>query len=116
MPVTLATVRNFALALPDVAERPCHATPAFYVGGKLIARLREDGETLAVACPRNERDAMLEKFPDVFSVTPHFQNYDYILLSLLAVNENTLREMLENAWCLRAGKKRLAARARRQPR
>ena len=109
MPVTFAIVRRIARALPDVHEQLCHGTPAFYVGKKLFVRLREDGENIAVAFPRSQRDELIEQTPDVFSVTPHFENYDYVLLHLLSVNETTLSRMIESAWRLRAGKKRIAA-------
>lgn len=109
MPTTLVIVRRIALALPDVHEQLCHGTPAFYVGKKLFVRLREDGENLAIAFPRAQRDELIEQAPDVFSVTPHFENYDYVLLNLLSVNETMLVRMIESAWRLRAGKKRLAA-------
>jgi len=45
-PITIDTVRQLALALPEVTEGICFGTPAFYVRKKLLARLREDGDTL----------------------------------------------------------------------
>ena len=51
MSATIETVRALALALPGVEEKPCQGTPAFYVRGKLILRLREDDKTLVVAYP-----------------------------------------------------------------
>lgn len=108
MGVEFRLVRTIALSLPEVTEALCHGTPAFYVRKKLFVRLREDAETLAVAFPKTEREALIERHPDVFSVTPHFENYDYVLLTLGAVGEKLLRESVELAWRLRAPKKTVA--------
>ena len=108
MGVEFRAVRAIALSLPEVTEALCHGTPAFYVRKKLFVRMREDGETLAVAFPKAEREELIERHPDVFSVTPHFQNYDYVLLALDAVGETLLRESIERAWKLRAPKKTVA--------
>jgi hypothetical protein len=43
-----ARFRRFSLSLPGVAEGICFGTPALYVRKKLLARLREDGETVAI--------------------------------------------------------------------
>jgi len=108
MAVSFAVVRQIALALPGVEERPCHATPAFYVRKKILGRLQEDGETLSLAFPKAERAALLERWPDVLSVTPHFQNYDYVLVNLHAANEALVRERLEGAWRMKAAKQAVA--------
>lgn len=108
MAVSFASVSRLALALPGVEERLCHATPAFYVRKKIFGRLQEDGETLSLAYPKAKRDELIERFPDVFSVTPHFQNYDYVLVSLHAANETVMRERLESAWRMKATKQAVA--------
>lgn len=107
--VSFTAVRRLALALPGVEERLCHATPAFYVRKKIFARLQEDGETLSLAHPKAQRDTLIECAPDVFSVTPHFQNYDYVLVNLHAAGETQLREHLAGAWRLKATKQAVAA-------
>ena len=56
MPATLATVRRLFKALPGVEEGPCYGTPGFRVKGKFVARMKEDGQTLAIKCGDDERD------------------------------------------------------------
>lgn len=109
MPADITTARKIALSLPGVTENLCHGTPAFYVGRKLMARLREDGGTLAIAYPRDGREELIERNPDVFSVTDHYRNYDYVLLDLPAANQRLLGEMIEGAWRQKATKKQVAA-------
>jgi hypothetical protein len=97
-----------ARALPGVEERLCHGTPAFYVRNKIFARLQEDGEHIAVAFPKGEREALIDAFADVFSVTDHFTNYDYVLLNLASANVGIARTRLEGAWRLKATKRAIA--------
>ena len=58
--VTWSTVRALALALPGVEESTSYRTPAMKVRGKLIARLKEDGETIVVPMTIDERDVRIE--------------------------------------------------------
>lgn len=65
-PITIDTIRQLALALPEVTEGVCFGTPAFYVGKKLLARLREDGETLAIKADYAEREFWMLAKPETF--------------------------------------------------
>jgi len=98
MPATLAIVRRNALALPEVTERLCHGTPAFYVRKKIFLRLWEDGETLVCKVPLEKRDQLMEDAPDVFFLTDHYLDYPYVLINLLNVKEPVLKIMITNAW------------------
>ncbi len=108
MAVSLTQLRAIARALPGVEERLCHGTPGFYVRNKLMARLQEDEEHLSLAFPKTERDALIERHPDVFSYTEHFEKYDYVLLNLAAANPTLARQRLEGAWRLKASKRAVA--------
>ena len=68
-----------------------------------------DGETLVVRLPMEERAALIEGNPDVFSVTDHYRNYAAVLVNLLAVNRETLGRMIEGAWRLQASRTQVAA-------
>lgn len=109
MAASIETVRRLALALPGIEEGICYGTPAFYVRRKMVVRLRDDLETLVVAFPKGEREVLVDRRPDVFSVTDHYRPYDNVLVSLLAVDEKLLGEMIAGAWRFRAGKRELAA-------
>ena len=109
MPVTIETVRTTAFALPGVVEGEYHGTPAFYVRRKMMLRLRGDAETLVVAFPKEERAELIARQPDVFSLTDHYLDYDWVLLSLLAADEACLHQMIEGAWRIKAAKKHVLA-------
>lgn len=46
--ITLETIREVALALPEVEERSSYGTPGFFVRKKLFARWHQDGDKLVV--------------------------------------------------------------------
>ena len=97
-----ADVREQGLALPGVEEEPSYGTPALKVAGKLLVRLKEDGETLALWVSYEERLALVHEQPDVFFVTPHYQNYPMVLVRLASVDLDELRELVVEAWLDRA--------------
>jgi hypothetical protein len=110
-PVTLEKLRQLALALPDVTEDLCHGTPAFYVRRKLMARIREDGETLAIKTDYAEREFRIMTNPAVFFVTDHYVGYPMMLARLPVVELEELRVLLEQAWHLVAPKRLLRENA-----
>jgi hypothetical protein len=111
--------------LPDVEEGACYGTPALRVRGRFLARLREDGETLAIRCDPDERPFLVEKHAELF-VTPHYQDYpigsdaegvmpleaaspSLTLIALPAADPELVRELVEDAWAERAPKRLVAA-------
>ncbi len=101
-------VRRLALALPDIEERTSYRTPAWKVRGKLFARLREDGETLAIFVDFMEREALIAENPRAFEVTDHYRDYPMVLVHLGPVDPEELRELLIESWRRRAPKWLLA--------
>jgi len=103
---------RMALALPGVCEGTSYGTPAFKVGGKLLARVREDGESLAVMVTFEDREVLLEADPEAFFLTDHYRNYPIVLVRLSKVRAGPLRAVLGHAWRARAPKRvQAAARA-----
>lgn len=104
--VTFERARELALALPGVVESKSYGTPSLKVGKNMIARLKEDGETLVMRMDIISRDLLLRAKPQVFYITDHYRDYPYILVRLAKIGERELTGLLEDA-C------RLAAPARR---
>jgi hypothetical protein len=75
MAITFEEVRRIALSLQNVEEGTSYGTPAFKVGGKLIARLKEDGESLVVGTTFEEREEMMAADPETYYITDHYLNY-----------------------------------------
>jgi hypothetical protein len=101
--VTWPTVRDLPLALPGTEESTSYRTPAMKVPGKLIARLKEDGETVVVPMPVEERTVRIEAEPELFFVTEHYVPWPYVLVRLAKVTQTELRELLHDAWRMMGG-------------
>lgn len=57
--ITFDTVRQIALALPEVEDSTSYGTPALKVRRKLIIRLKEDGEKIVVKVDFDEREELI---------------------------------------------------------
>ena len=113
--ITFDTVREIARGFPGAEEGPSYGTPAIKVNKKLVARLREDGETLVVICGFDERDLRMQAQPDVFFTLPHYHGYPTVLVHLRKVARTDLREVMEVAWRRAAPKRLLAEYHARRP-
>ena len=82
MALTYALVRDAALRLPSVSEGTSYGTPCLRVGKTLIARLREDGQTLVLKIDLMERDILTETDPATFFTTDHYRGYPLVLVNL----------------------------------
>jgi len=111
---TEKTVRSLALALPETSEKPCYGTPAFYVKGKLFARLLPDGKSLAVRVDPGEREGLLVAAPGVFFLTPHYEAWPMVLVRLPRIARADLEERLVEAWRFIAPPRLLARNDRSQ--
>ncbi len=107
--VTFDQVRALALALPGVEEGTSYGTPAFRVRKKLLARLREDGETLVIKTDWDSRDNLMETDPDTFFTTAHYRDHPSVLVCLPRVHAEALAELLEAEWRRCASKRAVAA-------
>jgi hypothetical protein len=106
MPVTERDVRAAALALPATTEKPSYGTPGFRVKDKLFARIREEGDVLAIWCSGlEEKEAMIAAEPRKFFTTPHYDGHPMVLVRFGAIGRKELRELLTESWRLRAPKK-----------
>ena len=114
--VTFADVSRLGTALPGVVESTSYGTPALKVDGKLLVRLKEDGETLVLRMDFVNRDLLLRAEPDLFFLTDHYLNYPSILLRLTRVTKPRLAELLEDAWRLVAPRRTREAPSKPSPR
>jgi hypothetical protein len=93
--VTYETVRRMGLTLPNAEEGTSYGTPALKVKGKLFVRLKEDGDSIVIKMPFDQREAMMNEDPEKYYITDHYREYPYMLVRLSNVTEGTLRELLQ---------------------
>lgn len=122
---TLDQVRELALALPGVQERvDGHRGGATWrtkagsfvwergPSGADLAALEKlgrswpDGAVIGVRTDGlDEKEALLATFPDAFFTIPHFDGFPAVLVRLDRIGEDHLREVITDAWLLRAPKR-----------
>jgi len=95
--MTFNDVRKMALRLEGVEESTSYGTAAFKIRGKLIARLKEDGESLVVGTTFEEREEMMAADPETYYITDHYLNYPWVLVRLSRVHPDALRDLLKGA-------------------
>lgn len=96
-------VRQLALELPEVTERPCYGTPAFYVAGKIFARVHDMPGVLVLWRESvEERQALVDSEPEKFFTTDHYRGHASVLVRLTQVGAGELAELLDEAWRVRA--------------
>ena len=103
-------VRAIAARLPGCEESTSYGTPSLKVRNKFMCRLRTDPDALVVRCVDvGDADALKLGQPDVFFSTPHYDGYPMVLVRLPKISERELREVLTDAWRIRAPKAVLKA-------
>ena len=91
------------------SDRSTEASVVLRVAGKLFAwswpeRAHPKGprvprlDVLAVLCPIEAKETILEAEPDKFFTTAHYNGYPTVLLRLGAVDEAELGAILVSAW------------------
>jgi hypothetical protein len=108
--LTVADVRELALALPATEERPSYGTPGFRVSDKLFARVLDD-DSIVVKVDFELREVLLDSKPRIFQVTPHYQDWPMVIVRLAPVGRPLLKSLLEEAWRQCASPRVLAAKA-----
>ena len=113
--IMLADIRSYAMALPDVVEKPHFRLPGFRVADRLLAHL-EKGETHAIVCVgQAEARAAAAEQPDIFEEVwrEHGRIFVGLRVDLAKIPEKRMQELIENAWRNRAPKRLVAAYDRR---
>lgn len=115
--VEIARLRALALGLPDAHDESGSDRLNFSVGGKGFAwtytarsapkkpRLPQI-DVLAVRCPIERKQMLIEVAPDIFFDDDHYRGYPAVLVRLARVDEAELAALLESARRLQAPKRR----------
>lgn len=92
-------VRRIALSLPDTTEKIAWSMPTFRVAGKMFATLPEEETSIAVRCPKEERDELVLAEPGKFWIADHEAQFAWVRARLAALeDEEELRDILADSW------------------
>lgn len=103
--MTWAEVAALGRHFPGVEEAISYGTPALRSNTKFLTRLRDEYDSLVLACPFDERELLLEAAPEVFHLTPHYQGDPWILSRMAAISPVEL----ERRWRATARKRDVLA-------
>jgi hypothetical protein len=103
--MTFNDVRRIGLAMPHVTEGTSYGTAALKVKKKFFVRLKEDGDSLVIGMPFEQREALMAEDPGTYYITDHYLKYEYVLVRLSKVSEEALRDLLKGAYRRTLGKK-----------
>jgi len=94
---------TIATALPGTEVATWYGTPGLKVAGKGFARLRTEAEGgLVLMCSLEEKERLLESGEPAYFTTPHYDGYGSIIVDLSKVDRAALRELIVQAWRIKA--------------
>ena len=103
--MTFDDVRKFALLWAEVEDGTSYGTPALKVRKKLLARLKEDGDSLVMPdVPQDERAMLVESQPKIFYFTDHYRDYPIVLIRLSKAKRGIVEPLLRRHWRTLASK------------
>lgn len=105
VPVTIDDVCAFASTLPRTNEGLVRGQVKFRIGRIVYLALSRDGSTMGFAFPRDWRNALVEAEPEKFSLPSQSDmRYHWVHVSLAAIDEDEMRDLVEDAWAFTAPK------------
>jgi hypothetical protein len=97
--MTFDDVRTLALAWPEVEDGTSYGTSALKVRKKLLARIKEDDDTLVMlGVPESERAMLCESEPKVFYFTDHYRDYPTVPIRLSKARRGHVEPLLRRRW------------------
>ena len=97
----LADVRAIAMSLPRTSEHLIRDHVKFRVGRLVYASVSPDEEQIGFGFPKEERAALVASRPETFMMPlPSDERYRWVRARLAMLDEDELRELLIDAWCM----------------
>ena len=97
--VTIDEVRAVASALPRSSEGLVRGQVKFRIGRIVYLALSRDGSTMGFAFPKELRNALVDGDPEKFSLPSQGDmRYHWVHVKLGAIDEEEMRELVEDAW------------------
>lgn len=103
--MTFDDIRKMALSWAEVEDGTSYGTPALKVRKKMLARLREDNDSLVMpGVPLDEREMLVESQPKIFYFTDHYRDYPMVLVRLSKAKRSHVEPLLRRHWRTLASK------------
>ncbi len=106
---TVEDVRRIATSLPRTTEHLIGDNTKFRVGRLVYASVSADEERMGFGFPKEERAALVANEPDKFMMPlRNDERYNWVRARLPVLDQDELRELLTDAWCMVVSKKTAA--------
>jgi hypothetical protein len=103
-------VRRIAMSLPRTSEHLIGDHTKFRVGRLVYASVSADEERIGFGFPKEERAALVACEPGKFMMPLRSdERYNWVRARLPVLDEDELRELLTDAWCMVVSKKTAAS-------
>jgi hypothetical protein len=103
-----ATVRSFALGLPEAEERETWDTATFRVRNKIFAMFSEHERHVWIKSTTDEQVALTQMEPQTYFVPPYVGSKGWIGVVLATADRGEVEDLLTEAWRLTAPKRLVA--------
>jgi hypothetical protein len=106
---TVEDVRRIAMSLPRTTEHLIGDHTKFRVGRLVYASVSPDSERLGFGFPKEERAPLVASEPGKFMMPLRSdERYNWVRARLPVLDQDELRELLIDAWCMVVPKKTAA--------
>ncbi len=108
--VTAADVRQVALSLPRTQEGLVRDRVKFRVGRIVFVSISPDETAMGFGFPKEERAALIAAEPEKFFMpVKSDERYNWVRAWLAALDQDEMRELVVDAWCMCVSKRTAAA-------
>ena len=97
---TWKQVVELGTALPETVVDVWYGKPALKIADKGFVHLGDGDDPLSI--PSEEKDDLLAAKPDAFFQTAHHVGSPWLLVRLMKITKSELRELLTDAWRMKA--------------
>ncbi len=104
-----ATVRSFALSLPDAEERETWETATFRVRNKIFVMFDEKERHLWIKSTHDEQQALIAMDPDAFFFPSYVGSKGWVGVVVSKADRGEVEDLITEAWRLTAPKRAVAA-------
>ena len=103
-----ATVRSFALSLPEAEERETWETATFRVRNKIFVMFDEKERHLWIKSTHDEQQALIAMDPAAFFVPSYVGSKGWIGVVVSKADRGEVEDLITEAWRLTAPKRLVA--------
>ena len=104
-----ATIRSFAMSLPEAEERETWGNATFRVHAKIFTMFDESERRLWIKSVLDEQQALIAMNPDAFFVPSYVGSKGWVGVVVARAERGEVQELITEAWRMTAPKRLVAS-------